>query len=67
MSSHLTELPFHQDIFNIWKIEFTQHGLKVGDTIIEEFGDDSIGVRSSKGDFHSVNLDKGKRIVKVPP
>jgi len=24
----LTELPFHQDIFNIWKIEFTQHGLK---------------------------------------
>jgi hypothetical protein len=39
----------------------TEHGLKVGDTIIEEFGDDSIGVRSSKGDFHSVNLDKGKR------
>ena len=39
----------------------TEHGLRVGDSIIEDFGDESIGVRSSNGDFHSVNLDKGKR------
>lgn len=28
MNSHLTEPHFHQDIFNIWKIEFTQPGFK---------------------------------------
>lgn len=39
----------------------TEHGLEVGDTIIEDFGDDEIGVRSSNRDFHRINLDKGKR------
>jgi hypothetical protein len=42
----------------------TEHGLEVGDSIIEEFSDDEIGVRSSKGDFHRINLDKGQRFAK---
>lgn len=42
----------------------TEHGLRVGDTIIEDFGDDEIGVRSSNRDFHRINLDKGKRFSK---
>jgi hypothetical protein len=42
----------------------TEHGLRVGDSIIEEFGGDEIGVRSSKGDFHRINLDKGERFAK---
>ncbi len=42
----------------------TEHGLRVGDTIIEDFGDDEIGVRSINRDWHRINLDKGKRFAK---
>lgn len=42
----------------------TEHGLRLTDTIIEDFGDNEIGVRNANGDFHRVNLDEGKRFAK---
>jgi hypothetical protein len=42
----------------------TEHGLRLTDTIIEDFGNNEIGVKNAKGDFHRVNLDKGKRYAK---
>jgi hypothetical protein len=42
----------------------TEHGLRVGDTIIEDFGDDEIGVRSINRDWHRINLEKGQRFAK---
>jgi hypothetical protein len=39
----------------------TAHGLKLGDKIIKDFGDEEVAVRSVDNKRHFVNLDKGMR------
>jgi hypothetical protein len=42
----------------------TEHGLRIKDTILGDYGNDTIIVRNSMGDMERVNLDKGNRFAK---
>jgi len=55
---------FAEENIEFAKGGLTEHGLRLTDTIIEDFGDNEIGVRNAQGDFHRVNLDEGKRFAK---
>jgi len=42
----------------------TEHGLRIKDTILGDYGNDTIVVRNSMGDMERVNLNEGKRFEK---
>ena len=59
---------YNQKLYNqIRKVEefakggLTEHGLKLGDKIIKDFGDEEIAIRGIDNKRHFVNLDEGVR------
>jgi hypothetical protein len=52
---------YYEDEDEFAKGGMTEHGLRLGDKIVKDFGDEEIAVRDKDNKRHFVNLDKGNR------